>query len=654
MYIGEFVIKTILFGITIVTCFYLPGKLILEKLNIKTASFQYVFLSIIIGMMAFTLLLYAVSFLGSWIMSVPIIVIVDYFALKKKSTLIPIFQKQDVIPFLFILLSTFVFSLTMITNGQFGNSIRIIAPDAEWHIQIINELKAQFPPENPGFSGVPLKGYHIFYDFIVAKISNIFNIPTIPLYFQFFPILVSFLWATGVYSLVFRWSKDKITALWAVFLTMFGGSFAWILVLRGHKDIVLNSIFGIDQPVTALFNPSFAISVVIIIGILIVLYEYFSARKKRWLVLLILLSGPITLFKVYAGMIVLPALFLLSLYELFKRRHAFFLSFIVIGIIFLATYWVFTDRSARLYFQPFWPPHRMIESNMPWYGYTEKIYTYSKLGVIRGLVETELYAFYVFFIGNLGTRFVGIAITLWILLFRRKRPTPFGISVFVMTCISIAFPMLFIQSTKVYDIIEMAWYFIFFCALFAALGFGFIFRLRFPNILKVFLALFIVVLTLPSAYEVIEKQVRQIKQGFMPNSYKEAVQFLRSQGTYSFVVLELPPVEIEPTENDIEYWYYKLKPGITVYSEKRGFLQYQNFTLPGANVEKRLGTIRKFVKYTKLSKDDKNKKEEISVELRKNNIKYIYMTYLSPRIEGLKGVKKIFKNEVAIIYSVNL
>lgn len=654
MYIGEFIIHAILFGIAIITCFYLPGKLILEKLNIKIQSFQYLFFSIIIGMMSFTLFLFTASFLGSWIISIPIIVIVNYFALKKKSTIIPIFQKQDIIPFLFILLSTFVFSLTMITNGQFGDSIRIIAPDAEWHMQIINELKAQFPPENPGFSGVPLRGYHIFYDFTVAKISNIFNIPTIPLYFQFFPILVSFLWASGVYSLSFRWSKDKIASFWAVFLTMFGGSFAWILLLRGHKNIELNSVFGIDQPVTSLFNPSFAISVVIVIGILSVLHEYFSTKKKRWLIPLILLSGPITLFKVYAGMIILPALFLFSLYELFKRSWAFFLSFIVICIIFLATYWVFTDQTARLYFQPFWPPHRMIESNMPWYGYTEKIYTYSKLGVIRGLVETELYAFYVFFVGNLGTRFLGISIALGVLLFRRKRISLFAMSMFIMASISIAFPMFLIQSTKVYDIIEMAWYFIFFCALFAAFGFGLIFRLRFPNILKVFLAVFIIILTLPSAHEVIKKQILQTKQGFMSSPHREAAQFLRNQGTYSSVVLELPPLEIEPTPKDMDYWYFRQKPSITAYSDKRGFLQYQNFTLPGADVNKRLGIIKKFVKYAKLLKENDKQKRDVLTELRKHKIKYIYMTYSSSRIEDLMGVKKIFNNEAAVIYSVNL
>lgn len=30
---------------------------------------------------------------------------------------------------------------------------------------LINELKANFPPDNPGFAGVPLKGYHFFYNF---------------------------------------------------------------------------------------------------------------------------------------------------------------------------------------------------------------------------------------------------------------------------------------------------------------------------------------------------------------------------------------------------------------------------------------------------------------------------------------------------------
>ena len=79
-----------------------------------------------------------------------------------------------------------------------------------------------------------------------------------------------------------------------------------------------------------------------------------------------------------------------------------------IGILFATTYGILRDPSSVLIFAPFWAPHSVLIDNMPWYGYAEKMYTYTKLSVIKGIIETELYSWYVFFFGNLGTRLIGL------------------------------------------------------------------------------------------------------------------------------------------------------------------------------------------------------------------------------------------------------
>src|SRR3989338_3947972 len=181
-------LELVLFIFAIVICFYLPGKFLLAKLKLSLGSPEDIFFPFVLGIMLFTLVSYIFSWLKLEIIILPLILIIDILAIKSKKWLPNNIDKRQLIPLFIVLIFSIIFSISMLTAGVYGDSIKYRG-DHLWHLALINELKNNFPPDNLGFAGVPLRGYHFFYNFLLAKISNIFFISPVSLYFLFFPLL---------------------------------------------------------------------------------------------------------------------------------------------------------------------------------------------------------------------------------------------------------------------------------------------------------------------------------------------------------------------------------------------------------------------------------------------------------------------------------
>ena len=647
-----------IFIIAILICFYLPGKFLLTKLKLPLNSPEDLFLPFVLGMMLFTLAVYASSWLKLEFIILPLFLIISFFTFKSKKWFPKSIDKCHRWPLLIIIILSIIFSFGRLTSGVYGDTIKY-GRDELWHLALINELKVNFPPDNPGFAEVSLKGYHFFYNFLLAKISNIFFISPLSLHFHFFPLFMAILWGVGVYALMFVWGRKVSIALWAVFLTMFGGSFAFILRLRGHENLSLDSAFGIQQPATALINPPFSISIVIVIAALFAFYQYFSTKKKDWLVPIVLCIGIVSMFKVYAGIILIGSFLLLSLFQLFKKNYIFLLSSFFIGILFISTYWILADHQSKLIFYPLWAPHDVLNSNMPWYGYAEKMYTYTKLSVIKGIIETELYGWYVFFFGNLGTRLIGL-LFLPLFLFKQYRKLSFfAITLLIMAAISILIPLFFIQSGQVFETIQMAWYFLFFISLFAAFGFYKLFSFSYSKTLKVILFAAILLLTLPSAYEPYRGYFGAIQSrgSSLSDPYFKAMQFLKSEGDYNKTVIEIPEEKVNDTEKAILGWYGGSSPAIVAFANKRSYLSNEYLHFTGVDIKPRINFIRKIILLNRISIDDfryKNLMNDVKQELKKNNISYIYSPYPLTFVENSRYIHKIYGNQAAIIYKIDV
>ena len=385
------------------------------------------------------------------------------------------------------------------------------------------------------------------------------------------------------------------------------------------------------------------------------MHEYISTKKRTWLIPLTLCIGLISMFKVYAGMILVGGLLIFTLVEIFKKRYIIIFSLLGVAILFFATYWVFAGGSGYLIFYPLWPPHRILQT-YPWYGYDEKMYTFTKFNVIRGIIQTELDGLNVFILGNLGTRLIGLLFLVLIFIKNRKLPSYFALMVFLMAAISIMVPMFFIQSGKVFEMIQMAQYFLFFSALFAAFGFSYFFSLRFNKYVKIIIFALIVIITLPSLVENLKNYYYTAKTAqSLSTPYFQTLSFLSKQENYDATVLIMPGQGTKPDSDSLLQWYRSSTPEIMAFSNKRSFLSNQYIDFPGADKERRLDFIKNMIIFTSTPATSSaylDRKEKIIKELRDKKIHFIFSSYEVLSFVDIPEIKKVYKNYPYVIYKI--
>lgn len=632
-------IEVILFLLCIVICLYIPGRLLSIYLKLRLDGLESLFVSIVSGMVLFIACLYPLAWLHLEWLSLVIYGGGVFFAFRERRKLFVPIDRKLFPPCFFLIISAAVFSTTLVVWGQYGDRIFTTYDDI-WHLTLIQEIQSNFPPDIPTYAGLHLTGYHFFSDFFLANVSKLFFITPLSLHFHLFPVLLSILWALGVFVFVSAWTKKTITALWAVFLTMFGGNFAYIFHWQGHPTVSLINGLGILQPANAVYNPPFTFSIVVLLLGLFLLYRYWQMKEKRYLVPFIFLLGLLPMIKVYAGMLLYGGFGILVLATLRKRQFYLLGIFALAGCISLVTYGVFVGKSGGLIWFPLWAPHDVLHT-FSWYGYDEKIYTFTKEHVMKSLVEIETYGLILYIFGNLGTRLIGLVL---LLLFLKKKhmPSAYTIMLCAMLFVALGLPIFFIQTGKVFEIKQMGMYYLFFCALFAAIGFSQFFSLqfRFQRIIKAFFFIIIILLTLPSsilAYTQIWSVTQQSVS--LSNPYYRAMSFLKTQGNHNDTVLVIPS-NVRAREQDISEWYKHSIPEVGAFSNKRLYLSFGVMEYPGMNS---LGRIKELTEF--LSQPSINAKEAF---LKKYQIHYIFSPVKQPLLEKISGIKKIYDDQYVI------
>ncbi len=624
-------------------------------LKIQKNGLTGLFLHCSTGLLLFTF----VTYLLSWIHLLPITIIlflfIDLYEIKTHGFGNIHFEKNEKKVLLYIFILSLIFSLSMTVTGVYNNHISYGRDDII-HLSFINELKANFPPQNPGFTGVILQGYHFLIDFLIAKTSTITQLTNEDLYFHFYPLLISLLWGLGTFVILLNWTKKQSAGLWGVLFSFFGGSFGYILLLQNHPNVNLDSVFGIDQPASALLNPPFAISVVLIFLFLSCTFFYLQSKKSQWLIPLSLCVGLITFFKVYAGMIVIGAFIVLSLYELIKKRYVIIFADIFALLLFLSTFGAFIGPGQGLIFFPMWEPHAILRANLPWVGYDFRMYTYTKLHETYKILGIEIFGLLLYFLGNLGTRIIGLCILIFVFLKNRKLPSFFSILLIMMICISILIPLFFIQSGKVFEIIQLSWYYPILVSLFAAYGTSFLFTKRFSIIIQIIFAMLLIFLTLPSAfwnfYVNIYPHLISQSESYTDSNFR-TMKYVSSQGTYNDTVLQLPPAETKIA--DLGKWYENTLPFITAFGNKKCYVCNEGNPFPNININPRLDFIAQIITLENTSPKDKDfNKSRTKIEhmLIKNRIVYIYSNYPLTAFQNSPIIKQIYTSDNVVIYKI--
>lgn len=656
--LSNFLLETILFFLVLIFYFYLPGRFILAKLKLIDTSPIPLVLPTFIGVIAFTILAYITSWLQSpQLALIPIALIAWSF---RKQLISVHLDKKHRIPLLITAILAILFSLPRTLGGIWDNTFSLVMDDT-LHLAYIHELFAHFPPDHPGFAGTKLMGYHFFLDFLTATISKLSTIQIPSLHFHYLPLLVSLGFAYGVYSLVYLWTNRRDTALWGVFLALFGGSFGFILRLQGHTDISLATVLGIDQPASAILNAPYAFSLMLITAALTCMHLYTqeesakgrSSSGRGWLFLAAILTGVAPIFKVYAGIVLFTGLSYLTGIEILKKNTRVIWPFLLSVLVALSTYGVFAGGGNYLIYLPLWAPHRMLEWNLPWYGFREKYETYTRLGVTRGILEIEIYGLFLFIFGNLGTRLIGLLVHMGSWMKRRSMPSLFAQTLLSMAVVSMLLPLFFIQSVKVFEMIQLTFYFPFFAALAGAVGLAKISSIHTHKLIRFLLIGIIILCTLPSAYETFSSYVL-VPRTRTPISDLKEYTYLATRSTYDDTIFELPPRTLENSIKAISHWHRSSSARFAAYANKRSFYNSTEIDFPNLDIEGRakfLVEVRRLLHEGKTNKEQFANLQMLAKILKEQKIVYIYSPYRLELLETF-AMDPVFTDGSIYIYKI--
>jgi hypothetical protein len=298
----------------------------------------------------------------------------------------------------------------------------------------------------------------------------------------------------------------------------------------------------------------------------------------------------------------------------------------------------------------------MLQS-FPWYGYDEKIYTFTKLHVVRGVIETEAYGIAWWLLGNLGMRLIGIVVLLFFAFKEKKRGGMFLFMLLLMTSISLIIPLFFIQTGRVFEIVQMIWYFLFFCSLFAGAGLGILFSKPYPIIIKVILVIVLVGLTIPSATQDYTELFSVI---LYPHQLSEpqfqTMQFLAKQQTYDATILEIPPQGTKLTDKGLSDWYNKATPFVTAFGNKQSYFTNQFQDVPDVIKKEKLEDMKSVLQFVATPVSDKafpQREARFIKFLQEHKIHFIYSQYPITQFTKTKGITSLYNSGQNFLYQID-
>jgi hypothetical protein len=323
------------------------------------------------------------------------------------------------------------------------------AHDSLWHAAIQNNLKKEIPPENPIFSGINLKGYHYFTDLYFSLLSQFTQINTIELAIFYIPMLIGFTYVSSNYLLAKNIFKNPLNISLATILLSIYSTQQHLLAWLFPKATIHSSMYWLDQPATYLINPQLVLSISIL-NILI----YFLIKNKKFSIKEIYLLSSLVGIKIYSVLVILPS-FLLNLWNSKKGIKKIILP-IVTGLFLLAFVLLIGSNSKQSPFftSPGWFIQQMFtaEDRLNYDTWELQRQHYLQFGSILHLIKHWSYGLIIFLIGNFGL----ILIPLIISIFKNSKKE--NIKILPIIFISIAFPLIFLQSGIVWNTIQVLTY----------------------------------------------------------------------------------------------------------------------------------------------------------------------------------------------------
>lgn len=453
------------------------GLAVLAIFRVTTTNIHKFLLSWTLGIATLGITTYAAGLLvgpvalvgAGWVTVVCAVIMRQQWWELFKNTIKHVQKNKVYVAFLFI--SSVILAGTLMGSWlPFSDGIHIQdgqQQDSLWHIALTRQLLISIPPVHPSSFELIVSNYHYFYNILIAVFAQAFGLKISTLYYQVFPLIVCLLLGSTV-GVAAGYPKDKTAGFWAVFLTFFGGSFAYLIPFFLPGQSWHDSSFWVSQTFSMMVNPQLLLSY----SLLLTLFAYYRTHKKLSLSLIMLtavLTASLLGIKAYGWILALVlnasylSLFLLSSE---KKVKTFLLIGLWIALQILAYLCILgIPKTSAFTFLPLWYLTSMVESpdrlNLPYWKILEDHYR-AHHNWLR-VAQIQLKELFYFVFGNLGSRSIVVfAFIPWIVsLIRKKRDadTTGQIALAATFGVALTLPLLFIQSSgPVWNSIQF-WYY---------------------------------------------------------------------------------------------------------------------------------------------------------------------------------------------------
>jgi len=600
----------IYFIFALFVAFYIPGNIILKKINL--ASFPRFVLSCLTGMVLWSWQGYIFGYLGlRWLSYVYLFVFIVLWIkdgnLSKKN--IFNFKKIDYL-LLIIVLTGILFQLTSVwfTGIQTKSGMFYCCgmwPDNVLNIAYTNQVVNHFPPYEPGYYGKLVSNYHYWDSLVMGELVRVFELPLAATDYQYMTIFISLF--LGLVSIAFSkiLNLGKCFTRWLTLLLYFGGDLVWLLVLflRGRDIFNMNPMESGQQ---FLENLPRAFSIVVLLGALSLFMVWIKKKDFKLGVILALLFSALIGFKIYVGLFILPGLGLLALYYLFKKEYKYLLLFISTLILSIIIYLPVNSGAGGFFYTGTWRFENFISQGF--FG-LQKLElaraTYIAQNNWKRVIEYELFYAALFILGTFGTKLLG--------LIQNKKtlsllPKDLHILLIPGFIISFILGSFFWQTSGGPNTFNFLVSIFIVGSIYTALSLShFInFKNKYLGILMVSVFL---ILTLPRSFEQIYKNIISISKNnniLIDNLQLDGINRLKNIKTNSLVLVNLGYDDIE-------------SPYISYYSNQRMFLSGQGDELGSHNVD-----------FSQRKKDwdlilNSENVSSVSAALSRNSIGYLFL-----------------------------
>jgi len=349
----------LIFLIVSLFAFFIPGNNLLSPL--KRPILEKLVLGTALGMVLWVVQSYVFGFLGMrWFSFVYILVnVVVFLYLRRKDFKIPRFGKAniDYISLLIIIFGTVLnLSAVWFIGVKTADGLYFCCrgvPDAIYHLSLTNELIKNFPPYEPGMSGVIVKNYHYLSNLLSADLARIFNLDFIKVQFEYMSLLSALLLGGSALVLGGILKLNKIITRWFLIFLYFSGDIIYLLLfLRGHG--INFNVTIMDDASKLLAGPPRALSIMLLLSGICLLSIFIKKRSLYAGIMAAIVMGVLVGFKVYTGIFALSGLAGLGLYFLLKRDYK--LLIVPFLALFISLFYYIPNNigAGGLYFNGLW------------------------------------------------------------------------------------------------------------------------------------------------------------------------------------------------------------------------------------------------------------------------------------------------------------